>query len=98
MKKLTRIGFYNWLTEQPPDTIVGRTSLPCSCPIANFIGGYVSSTHYANDLFLFNKKAKSLPVWARSFIMIIDDRGRNERAVSAQEALNVLSSVTARKT
>lgn len=99
-----REAFEAWLRSKPPQTKIAKNWSCHSCPLANWLkeaynvdsplivmGGYYYPVHDVTDDIL--EKLKPLPIWARCFIDIVDDRDENCKIVTAADCLNILEKI-----
>lgn len=94
--KLRRHYFKRWLEAQSPDAIVGWSRNADNCPIANYLLSSLPDASvdvFHGDYSIRNANVeivKPMPLWASSFVRVVDMKRRNSR-VSARQALAILA-------
>ena len=84
-RKLTRKSFVAWLREKPPRTVVGHRRKTHDCPIACFLGPDDVKVYVSR--YWIGARAYDSPLWARRFVMAVDDHQKQLTAASCLKAL-----------
>ena len=87
----SRKAFQKWLEEQPPRKIIGERRSLNKCPLAIFLNCSVDECGYGKVLGF--APFRSLPLWAYSFVKIIDEDSTFD-SIQTRTCLRVLEKIT----
>ena len=100
--RVPRKRFRAWLESFDPDAEVGYTGHSRHCPIANCLAlefglrypsvcDDVEYDNWSGQNHDYSRIARGLPKWAVRFIAAVDERSDNFDAITAYDALEILS-------
>lgn len=94
IKRVTYDQFRAWLEAFRPGQVIGKTTSPCHCPMANYTGyraTYVSGSKgygYLTPTNFHSCTVAILPKWAYRFMLAVDTSGLKN--ITARRALKIL--------